>query len=131
MKYVKVAVISKKNEREDDIHLRMLDLTHLVQTHGGEFDRYNDALYTKIRAITPDVEERTTVIGDMEERTVILVDGKLVPDRFPVEEEAKQLDGLDAVLDKDNQFFTEKKACQKALEARDRRDWLYVFECYR
>lgn len=122
MKYVKVAVISKKNEREDDIHLRMLDLTHLV---------HNDALYTKIRAITPDIEERTTVIGDMEERTVILVDGKLVPDRFPVEEEAKQLDGLDAVLDKDNQFFTEKKACQKALEARDRRDWLYVFECYR
>ncbi|WP_444707592.1 hypothetical protein ACT26D_06285 [Megasphaera elsdenii] len=122
MKCVKVAVISKKNEREDDIHLRMLDLTHLV---------HNDALYTKIRAITPDVEERTTVIGDMEERTVILVDGKLVPDRFSVEEEAEQLSGLDAVLDQDNQFFTEKEACQKALEARDRRDWLYVFECYR
>ncbi len=121
MEYVKVAVISRKNEREDDIHLRMLDLTHLV---------HNDALYTKIRAITPDVEERTTVIGDMEERTVILVDGKLVPDRFPVEEEAKQLDGLDAVLDPDNQFFTEKKACQTALESRDRRDWLYIFECY-
>jgi hypothetical protein len=31
----------------------------------------------------------------------------------------------------DNQFFTEKEDCQKALEARDRRDWLYVFECYR
>ena len=122
MKCVKVAVISKKNEREDDIHLRMLDLTNLV---------HNDALYTKIRACSPDVEERTTVIGDMEERTVILVDGKLVPDRFPVAEEAKQLGGLDAVLDQDNQFFTEKEACQKALEARDRRDWLYVFECYR
>lgn len=122
MKSVKVAVISEKNEREDELHLRMLDLTHLV---------HNDTLYTKIREITPDVEERTTVIGDMEERTVILVDGKLVPDRFPVAEEAEQLGGIDAVLDQDNQFFTEKKACQKALEARDRRDWLYVFECYR
>lgn len=122
MKSVKVAVISRKNEREDELHLRMLDLTNLV---------HNDALYTKIRSVAPDIEERTTVIGDMEERTVILVDGKLVPDRFPVAEEAEQLGGIDAVLDQDNQFFTEKKACQKALEARDRRDWLYVFECYR
>lgn len=120
---VRVAVISSKDEQYNDVWMRVLGISKNIII--------NDSFFTKIRAIAPDIEERTTVIGDMEERTVILVDGKLVPDRFPVEEEAKQLDGLDAVLDPDNQFFTEKKACQKALEARDRRDWLYVFECYR
>ena len=120
MKCVKVAVISKKNEREDDIHLRMLDLTHFVQTHGGEFDRYNDAHYTKIRAIAPDVAERT----------IVLPSGEYVADTFRFDEEEDRLDVMD-VLDQDDQFFTEGNACRKILAERDRRDWLYIFECYR
>lgn len=119
MGILNVGVIARKNESNEDVLLRLADLTEFVKTRGKEFNTYNDSLYYKIH----------TVSDGMSERLVVIPSGEYPADTFPFDEEHLKLN-VQAVLDAEDVFYTEGYDARNVLDARNRELLLYVFECY-
>ena len=119
MGILNVGIIARKNETDEDVLLRLMDLTEFVKTWGKEFHTYNDTLYYKVHTVSDGVDERVVVIPS----------GEYPADTFPFEEEHLKLN-LGMVLDEKDVFYTEGYDVRNTLDARDRDSWLYIFECY-
>lgn len=119
MGVLNVGIIARKNETDEDVLLRLMDLTEFVKTWGKEFNTYNDTLYYKIHTVSDGVDERV----------VVITSGEYPADTFPFDEEHLKLN-VQAVLDEKDVFYTEGYDARNVLDARNRELVLYVFECY-
>ncbi len=91
-------------------------MLELIPSH---IDYYDDLLYTKVRQVDDNTDERI----------VTLQSGGFYVDKFNTDEEYDKLK-IYAVLDQYGYFVTDEDECRKILADRDRRKWLYIFDCH-